>query len=224
MAKKTDSPEEVTTGQKTVTIKAPNLQTVAFGIEGIAPYVQNAFSAKAQEMMRLKQEAGGQAKKGGKRDAKDFQECYEQAMHKLPDGSHGIPAPGIRAGMISACRTVDFKMTLAKLCLFVEADGYDVKDGTPLIRITKGQPVYTEMMVRNQTGVADIRARPMWREGWRATLRIRFDADKFSATDIANLVNRLGQQVGIGEGRPDSPQSSGLGWGLFKIINEEKAA
>ena len=208
--------------EQNIVIKPPKFSTVELLIEGIAPLVVERFSKKMELMEKMAQ--GPSAKNKRERTARDYDNEAEEARYRAPEKWEGMNAAAFRAGMISACRLVGFKMTLAKLCLFVEADGYDVKDGTPLIRITKGQPVYTEMMVRNQTGVADIRARPMWREGWRATLRIRFDADKFSATDIANLVNRLGQQVGIGEGRPDSPQSSGLGWGLFKIINEEKAA
>jgi hypothetical protein len=37
---------------------------------------------------------------------------------------------------------------------------------------------------------------------------------------------RVGLQVGIGEGRPDSKNSAGMGWGLFTIeeAKEGKAA
>jgi len=33
-----------------------------------------------------------------------------------------------------------------------------------------------------------------------------------------NLIARAGEQVGIGEGRPYSKQSNGLGYGIFKVI------
>ena len=75
------------------------------------------------------------------------------------------------------------------------------------------------MAVRNATGVCDIRIRPMWDE-WNAVVRIRFDADIFSLTDVTNLLMRVGEQVGLCEGRPDSKQSAGMGWGLFKIEEE----
>ena len=101
--------------------------------------------------------------------------------------------------------------------IFIEADGFDKDDQTPLVKITKGSPVYCEHYVRNETGVVDLRARPMWREGWEAIVRIRFDADQFTAEDIANLLSRTGLQVGIGEGRPDSKKSCGMGWGLFEL-------
>jgi hypothetical protein len=182
--------------------------------------VQNKFSAKAREQMKAKQEAGSVAKKGAKRDPKDFVACYEGAMHRSREGWHGIPAGSFRNAMISACRMVGFKMTHAKLSVFVEADGFDADDGSPLVKITRGKPEYHEMPVRNESGVVDIRARPMWREGWQARVRVKFDADQFALADVANLLMRAGAQVGIGEGRPDSKSSAGMGWGTFSIAEK----
>jgi hypothetical protein len=62
----------------------------------------------------------------------------------------------------------------------------------------------------------DIRARPMWRE-WKMVVKLRFDLDIFSGEDIANLLRRVGEQVGIGEGRPFGSTGSGMGLGLFTI-------
>jgi hypothetical protein len=36
-------------------------------------------------------------------------------------------------------------------------------------------------------------------------------------TDVTNLMQRVGQQVGIGEGRNDSKMSAGMGWGCFTL-------
>lgn len=206
-----------------VAIAPPNFKVGVFKIRGTAPYVQNKFSQKAREMIADKHRAGPQAGKGKKREPKDFTANYEAAMHKSTAGWIGIPAPAFRAGCISACRLVGFKMTLAKLSVFVIADGIDAdaNDRTPLVKITKGKPRYTEMAVRNETGVVDIRARPMWDIGWEAELKIRFDGDQFSIEDVANLLSRVGEQVGIGEGRPDSKNSNGMGWGTFEIVGKK---
>ena len=203
-----------------VVIAAPNFKTGVFRIRGTAPYVQNAFPEKVREMIRLIQEAGPQAKKGKKRDPKDFQACYEGAQHMAVEGWNGIPAPAFRAGMVSACRVVGFAMTRAKLSVFVEADGFDAVDATPLVKILKGKPRYVEHAVKNETGVCDIRARPMWDPGWEADVRVRFDGDQFSMQDVANLLLRVGAQVGIGEGRADSRKSAGMGWGFFELVGE----
>ena len=207
---------------KEITIAPPKFKIVEFGIRGVTPYVQNKFSQKAREQMHTKQAAGSTTKKGVNRTAKDFQAAYEGAMHKTTEGWCGIPASAFRNAMISACRIVGFQMTKAKLALFTMADGFDAEDGTPLVRISKGEPIYTELAVKNETGVCDLRPRPMWREGWEAIVRIRYDADMFTLTDVANLLMRAGVQVGIGEGRPDSRKSCGIGWGVFDLIGEAK--
>ncbi len=211
MAKESSNP----VSGRTVAIAPPNFQTAAFKITGTAPLVMNKFSAKAREIMRQKQEAGGHAKKGKAREAKDFDACFQGARHLSTKGWDGIPAATFRKAMIGACRLVDFKMTLARIGFFIEADGFDSDDGTPLVKLIGEQPRKLEMTVRNETGVADVRIRPQWLE-WGCLLRVRFDADLFSVEDITNLVARAGAQCGICEGRPSS-ESGGMGWGLFEI-------
>ena len=202
---------------QTTVIKAPDIRTVAFNIRGTAPYVQARFSGKAMQAMMSKMAAGSVAAGKKVRNPRDFDEDYRNAMHvAATDGWHGIPASAFRQAMISACRLVGFKMTLAKLSVFVLADGFDAVDGIPLIKL-EGKPERVDMAVRNATGVADIRVRPMWRE-WAAQVKVRYDADQFTAQDVANLMNRVGMQVGIGEGRPDSRESAGLGWGTFELV------
>jgi hypothetical protein len=199
-----------------VLVSAPKFHVAVFEIRGVSPYMQARFGEKAKQAMRSKMLSGSVSKKGAKRDPRDFDRDFTEAQHVSGDGWVGIPAGAFRTAMISACRIVGFKMTLAKLSLFVEADGFDERDGTPLVRLVAGEPEKTEMCVRNATGGPDIRVRPMWRT-WGCVLRVRFDADQFSLVDVSNLLHRVGLQVGIGEGRPDSRQSAGLGYGMFEI-------
>lgn len=202
-----------------VAITEPNLQQAKFKIVGTAPLVQNKFPTRVLEQMAVKQAAGSTAQKAQKREAKDFDACVREATHVAEAGWCGLPASAFRAGLISTCRLLGFPMTLAKLSVFVVADGYerDRFGVMPLVKITKGKPKRTDFAVRNETGVADIRPRPMWEEGWEATVTIRFDADQFTLQDVTNLLARMGEQVGIGAGRPDSKDSSGMGWGTFRI-------
>jgi len=202
-----------------IQIPPANMRTTTFVLVGTAPYVQNRFSKKAQIMAG--QEAG--STKGSKkpRAKRDFEKDYEEAKHVSREGWCGIPAPAFRNAAISACRLVGYKMTLAKLSLFIVPDGFDKEDDMPLVKITKGKPHRHDAHARNANGSIDIRARPMWRE-WEATLQVQYDADQFTLTDIANLINRVGLQVGIGEGRHDSKESAGLGWGTFTILEDGK--
>ena len=201
---------------ESIVIAAPNIQTTQFDIIGTAPYVQHKFSAKAKRMMLSAQVEGPKAKNKKARDPRDIEADYQGAMHLTSEGKHGIPAPAFRSALISACRVAGFQMTKAKLSVFVEPDGFDSDDGTPLVFL-EGKPKMHQASVRLESGVASIAIRPMW-ETWTAKLRVRFDADQFSPSDVANLLLRAGLQVGIGEGRPDSKKSHGMGWGTFEIV------
>jgi len=206
--------------EKIPAIPAPHFVVAEFLIRGTAPYVSNKFSAEARQMMRDKQAAGTQAKKGKKREGKDFDKCFRESMHTTADKQHGVPATCFRQALVSACRIVGFKMTLAKLALFILADAEDADDGSPLVLFHKGKPEHFESATRNETGVADIRVRGRWATGWEIKLKVRYDADMFTEPDVRNLLTRVGIQVGIGAGRPDSKTSCGQGWGTFDIVDK----
>jgi hypothetical protein len=215
------SNEEQNGTETVVTITAPNLQVAELNIIGNAPYVQERFSDKIRKQMLEKHAKGSQSKKGEKRKPRNFKEDYEGCFHRGPNDEYGIPASAFRAALISACRLCGFKMTLAKLSVFILPDFFDKRDGTPLVQL-HGKPKRVDLPTRNATGVADIRIRPMWDE-WSAKVKVRYDADQFSETDIANLFVRVGLQVGVGAGRPDSKKSAGMGWGTFDVVDGARA-
>jgi len=197
-----------------ITIAAPKIETVCFNIVGTAPYVQHKFSQKARQEILQKQLNPSKSKSKKNHDPRDIEGDYKAAMHLTPDGRHGIPAPAFRSAMISACRVAGFQMTKAKLSVFVEHDDLDAEEGTPLVYI-KGEPEMHEAAVRIESGGTTVAFRPMWRK-WSAELRVKFDRDQFTPTDVANLIMRAGLQVGIGEGRPDSRKSTGMRWGTLE--------
>lgn len=198
-----------------VRIAPANIKTIRLKITGTAPYLQCRFPQKAIDKIKKKQLAGDQGGKRARHQPRDFESDYQGSMHRMGKNEFGIPAAAFRAAAISACRLVGYKMTIAKMSVFVVADGYDVLDRTPLVKIN-GAPEKNEMMGRNRDGSCDIRVRAMW-PMWSAAVTVQFDADQFSSSDVFNLFDRVGKQVGIGEGRPDSKESAGLGFGLFKI-------
>jgi hypothetical protein len=185
-------------------------------IEGTSPLLICRFSKKAIQQIREQQEAGSAGKSRKIREPKNFAELFQDAKHVSYDGWEGFHAGAIRNAAISACRTCGVVMTKAKLAFSVRADGFDIVDDVPLVRII-GEAEESILPVRNKTGVVDLRARPIYRK-WSAILTIRHDRDMLTATDMANLICRVGMQVGIGEGRPDSKDSAGMGFGLFEIV------
>jgi hypothetical protein len=199
-----------------VIIEAPKFETAKVTIVGDTKLVQHKFSQKARQMIMDKQKLGSVANKGKKKEPRDFDEMYRGALYTATEGWNGVPAISFRKALVSACRVCGYQMTKGKLALFCEADGFDA-EGTPLVKITKGEPHKHEGYGRIADGGIDVNIRPMWDEGWEAVVRIRYDADMFSQKDVINLLARAGMQVGIGEGRPDSKDSCGCGWGTFRI-------
>ncbi|MFW6275031.1 MAG: hypothetical protein ACOC2M_00190, partial [bacterium] len=167
---------------------------------------------------KQKMETGKAASSRKNREPVNIEQIYNDTRYINKDGWDGFHAGAIRAAMISACRLVNFKMTLAKLSIFVEQDGWDVKEPQiPLVRIY-GTPQMQQDMARTSTGDPVLSIRAAYHD-WSAKIRIRWDADQFTIEDIFNLLSRVGLQVGIMEGRPDSKKSTGMGWGLFEVIS-----
>jgi hypothetical protein len=200
-----------------VVISAPKFNTVEVLLQGTAPLVVARFSNKAGLMAKMAEGKSAGSKK--ERSARDYDKEAEAARYRSSEGWEGVNAAAFRAGMISACRLVGFKMTLAKLSVFVEAEDFDA-DGVPLVRVYGKSETYTAH-TRNATGVVDIRSRPMYKQ-WAIKLRVRFDADQFTAQDVYNLIARVGGQVGLCEGRPDSKSSAGCGFGTFAIVPNDQ--
>ena len=124
--------------------------------------------------------------------------------------------------MISACRSVDgLPMTRAKSAFFIHAHGRDREDGTEIVRII-GKAIHDTRPVRLESGVADMRNRPRY-DIWSCEITIEFDADLLSAQDIASLLARAGLQVGIGELRPQGPNSFGGNNGMFSVRDSKVA-
>lgn len=199
-------------------IKAANMVRTTLRVRGTAPLVQAKFSFKQREKMMHDMETT-KAAKGGKsaRPTRDYADEFKQAQHIAVAGWNGISAVAFRCAMIDACRTVGMVMTKAKMAVFIVADGFDVDEGTPLVKIHSATPPERkESLVRNDNGSADIRVRPMWRE-WFADVCVEFDADMITPDSVVNLLDRAGRQVGIGEGRPYSKNSVGQGWGTFVV-------
>lgn len=206
--------------KKTVTISAPKFQTAVFEIQGVAPLVVHRFSAKTKNEMKLKMETGKAAGSKKNREPKDTDQTYQEAKYVAKDGWEGIHAGSVRNALISACRLVGFKMTLAKLSIFVVQDGWDAQEPQiPLIRIY-GESNKQEDIARVETGQPYVTIRSAF-QSWAAKIKIRWDADQFTQDDVFNLLYRVGMQVGLGEGRPDSKKSAGMGWGLFEVKGVE---
>jgi len=207
-----------------VQITPPNIKWAVFNIEGTAPLVVHRFEEKVKAAFRKKIEEGSKPTTKNRFEPKDTDEICEAAKYIGETKGkkwEGFNASGVRNALISACRGAGFKMTIGKQSLFCEQDGWDIY--TPLIPLVRiqGEAKKSELIGKTETGVAMLTIRPMYFP-WSASLRIRYDADMFKVSDVTNLLARAGMCVGICEGRPDSKNSCGMGWGTFQITNTKE--
>lgn len=202
-----------------IEIAPPNFQSVTLRVEGTAPLMLHKFSEKMRKQIEEKQTSKDSTKK--KREPKDYEAEFNAARYVSTANWDGVPAGAFRAAMIAACRTVDgLPMTKAKGAFFIKANGRDVTDGTPLVRIN-GKANHDTRPVRLESGVADLRNRPRY-DDWSCDLVIEFDADMLSANDVGNLLARAGAQVGVGELRPHGPNSYGGDFGTWTVTTASK--
>lgn len=208
----------MTEEKKHIVISAPNFKTAKFEIEGTAPLVIRRFSLYDQKGVRDNQEEGSTAKSKKKKVAMNLEEICERSRYRIgtADGPDGFNASAIRKACISVCRLVSFKMTIAKMSIFTEADGRDyLEPQVPLVQI-HGACTPQPDHIKTPLGKIQMVLRPAFYD-WKAFPRIRWDADQFTIDDVFNLLVRVGMQAGICVGRPDSTNSAGMDWGLFKV-------
>jgi hypothetical protein len=205
-----------------ISISEPNFQSIKFKIIGTAPLMIHKFGSPMRNRIQEAQTAKDKVKKA--RAPKDYEAEFNGARYVSSEGWDGFYAGALRNSMIAAARYVDgLQMTKSKGLFFVQAQGFDRDDGTPLVRIQGCKPVHDTRPVRLESGVADLRNRPRY-DKWFAEVVIDFDADAVTATDVANLLHRAGAQVGLCEGRPGSTNSFGIGFGTFKVEGSKRKA
>ena len=200
-----------------IVITPPNYATMTFRICGTAPYVQLPMNKKQEEIYGVQGEAAAKKKKQKEEPNRDKE--YAESCYVSDQGWHGIPCKAIKDAMIAACRVSDYQMVKARMSFDVIGEGRDPRYLYSLARIYGTRErfdSYPRIPGRMGATVPQLRVRSMWKE-WYANVTVTWDDDQFHVTDIANLLTRAGIQVGIGEGRPLSKNSSGMGWGTFRV-------
>ena len=144
------------------------------------------------------------------REAKDPEALYQAALYPLPGDRWGHPAVAFKLATVGGARFFKgskLTMTGLKIMLFLIGEGSD-----NLVEI-EGTPKMVEHPVRNATGVADLRYRPVFYP-WAATLNIVFIRNQFSLDSLVALVD-AGGNVGVGEWRPE--------YGTYKVDDNAEA-
>lgn len=197
----------------TVELKQLDIKRIKIHINGITPLIVHRFGEKAKKQMLDKQMG-----KTTLKEKKDPTEQYESCFYRLDDGDFGFPADAFKMSMLRGSKALGMVMTDNKSAFFVCGE-YSKQDGRELVRIqgTVEQRIDT---VQLQTGVADIRFRPQFKD-WSAVLVIEFNAGIITPEQIVNIINSAGFGVGIGEWRPSSDKPGTFGrFSVGGVVNE----
>jgi hypothetical protein len=210
----------------------PGVRTDRFStlIIGTAPLVCHKFAQKLRDQILAKHK--GEASAG--REQKDPHANFEAARYRLTDGGDGLPAGGLKACIVKGFnKQSGVPMTKAKGAIRIEADDM----ATNLVRILGPKnpraatmveeagtwPNMREDVVRNQSGVVDIRHRPQYWP-WACLLSIEHVPAVASMAQVLQAVALSGFVEGLCEWRPGSKESLSGSLGTFRLATAEEAA
>ena len=183
-----------TTKDVKIVINPPNFQQVKLKVTGLTPLIQNKM--KETIIQQMEDVRAGKAKKST-RTAVDPKKEYIKSAYKQDDGSFGFPASAFKQCAVRAGKGLGLAMTDTRTLFFVLPNAPDGE----CVSIKSNPPVLRKDPVNVKTG-KDLRFRPEFRN-WKAELLVKFDADRITIEQIANLLNHGGQTVGVGEWRPE---------------------
>lgn len=181
---------------------------LSFWIRGTSPLIQHAWSDKGLKMMRM---SAAERKKQPKTQREPQQEA-ESATYRTDEGAYGIPLTAFKAALVGAAhKDFGLEKTLLRKAFFVPS-----ADSGRVVAMECEEPIVREDIVRVGAGQTDLRYRPQF-DRWRVNILAEIDGELLSGQDVANLVNRAGFSVGIGEWRPER----GGEFGRFELDTTE---
>lgn len=179
-----------------------------------SPLVIHAFTEKAKQEIRDKQQKKAKKAKAERKPIEEF----ESAKYKDEQGRECAPITALKKSIITAATAFDdiTKVGLRQ-AIFVDSVAVpgaslipiEKHDGSPAVGIMREDAVTIGINTRGLT------YRPEYKE-WQLRIRIEFNPRIVSEEQLLALVDQAGWGVGICEGRPE--RSSALGWGRFMRV------
>jgi hypothetical protein len=189
----------------------PKVISLDLKIRGITPIIVNNFSHKSRQQMLDKQMGKATSKKA----PKDPQANFEGSKYLDYKGRDCVHLGGIRNAMIQAARNIDgITMASLKQGIFIEGPEGPAQ---VLLPIEFSECVMREDVVRNESGVADIRHRAEYRD-WSTKFRLHVIENVVSAEQAYQLLSMAGFAVGLHEWRPAGKNGLGGQYGRFEIV------
>lgn len=188
------------------------IELVLTGRSG-SPLVIHAFTDKAKQQIRDKQQKKAKRAKEQRLPAEE----YQAAKYINEHGQECAPITAIKKSMISAGTAMDNLTKVAiRQALFVSPT-HDQKAMLVPIETDDGQPaigVMREDAVTIGINTRGLTYRPEY-PTWRLLVTVEYNSRLISRDQVIALAMHAGWGVGICEGRPE--KSSALGWGRYDV-------
>jgi hypothetical protein len=228
----TTTPEANGNGESTpVRLPAMLVRQVKIPIIGVTSLLVLRFSEKARNMMLGKQM--GEAKAG--KEPKDPLALFKESYYSDKDGFI-FPSVCFKAAGVNCANDIEEKQTEMRRAFFVLGDWvrieapplekehwseWDHKYAKDLKWEHEHGCSMVHAMVRNASGVADIRFRSCF-PVWKATLPVEFNEAIITLEKLMMLMTVAGFGNGIGEWRPASKESKTGTHGRWRLMSDDK--
>lgn len=170
------------------------------------------FRSPVEEFMNATYPVHGPAKP--KPRMKDGQKIYNERAVKswASKTKFGIPIVAFKNAIVSAGRNTS-TFTMKQLRQILHVIPADPKYPDSAIINAPTPPIMRSDMVKIGNNIPMERFRPQW-NNWSVDIVIKYDYDSINVAQVANMLAKAGQFVGVMEGRPEK---CGLSWGRFNL-------
>ena len=210
-----------------VIVLEPNIIQIDVRIKGTTPLLVHNWDKKALIQMLGGHFGAPKLPKSERQPEQEAESSRYVYMHGKTEYD-GMPAGAFKSAIVGAGRFVDgIPMTMAKRMVFIHADGTskplefrigsrDLRfSGKPVVRIYGDWEMDTSM-IRVDNGSPDVRFRARYDE-WSAVLRVEFNSNILSTSQVVSLINLAGIHEGVGEMRPSAPVNATGEYGRWTV-------
>ncbi len=191
---------------KEVSILPIDISTATFDIVGSTPLLMDRMTEETLQGIQDKQT--GKMKTGKK--LRDIKKEIEEAIHYLPNKDVGFPSGGFKSAFIESTSFIGDKMFSKKLLKGIQI--VNTINGLVPIKCKK-----KDILVHNVG--SNTKHTPQFHD-WTCKLKIQFDRNNISETDLATLINYAGFYYGVGIWSPRS--KCGGEFGMYQISTKRK--
>ena len=181
-----------------VRLKAPSIKVMDVELIGISTYIPHQAGEKVKADLLKRQ-----MDKVKIREKRDLDTEYDDCFYRTKEGKLYIPGPAFARSLLSVVADFD------------GVSGAEVKRNVRilsdecLLKHGKIEPRIDLVVLAGIGRTMDVRKRPYIHD-WKTTVKVQFNADKFSPSEILTLFQAAGMCVGVGDWRPEKGGNHGM--------------